>query len=1085
MSIGYGKSRCIESRIYHLQQVTQFLLAHRTTGFLMTQLPKGLYDRLIRADELDDINQLVSDNQATVRPLSAHETREYLLNELINRLPELLDKISSATGTDLEHSQTELQLISTLLKTARLETKIGTETDLIANPPQVLKSIHDKDMPGVYPITGLRTPWLFSSSRSEPSLLQELIAELQAVDSVDILVSFITWSGVRKIIDILKQATAVDAKGQSRTRFRILTTTYIGATEARAVNALAELPNVDLKISLDGRRTRLHAKAWIFNRQSGFGSAFIGSANLSESALISGIEWTVKLTQVSNAAIFKNAQAHFETLWNDGEFQPYDPNNQEHRDALEKALQVERYRGNIGNNNLEPIAIQTWFDLSPKPYQQEMLVRLATERSHQRYRNLVVAATGTGKTVVAAFDYARLAKEQGGQPRLLFIAHRIQILQQAINTFRQVLRDTNFADLLDGNNQPNQYDHLFATINTVHSRDLISKYGANYWSMVIIDEAHHLPASSFHKVATTIKPKILLGLTATPERTDGKSLNHYFDPRPDGSPAVTLRLWDALDQELLAPFEYYASHDEIDLSSIHWKQANVDRQLDNIISASDIRARSALVAISTYVSDINKLKAVGFCISVNHAVFMADYFNKHKLPALAITGKHTQKERDQAISQLKQGTIKVIFTCDLFNEGVDIPDVNTLLLLRPTQSAVIFQQQIGRGLRLAQDKASCLVLDFVGSYSKEFRFDILLRTLTGQTRLALKESVEKGFGLLPTGCHVQFDRVARQRVLDSLKAALRLNVTRLTAELIAWANTKNKHQITLKDFLIENTLEMSDVYTGRYSWTELKRRAQLTTLNEGPRESELLGRIGSILYVDDITILNAWREALESNTIDETRLQILAHSFLVRQTELITPLDFISLIEQHPAIKAELLEVIAWRLEQSFHFSLPLDNTPSTWALCLHNRYSRSDIITAIGYANANKRPAFREGCLALSEDKIELMFVTLDKSTGFAERVQYHDYAISPTLFHWQSQNVASAKNPTGQRYLESVNKTNPNGWRFFLFVRENQETAYASLGEVVLVKAEGEKPISITWQLINAMPIELFRHFSILKAA
>jgi superfamily II DNA or RNA helicase len=279
-----------------------------------------------------------------------------------------------------------------------------------------------------------------------------------------------------------------------------------------------------------------------------------------------------------------------------------------------------------------------------------------------------------------------------------FTAHRIQILQQAINTFRQVLRDTNFADLLDGNNQPNQYDHLFATINTVHSRDLISKYGANYWSMVIIDEAHHLPASSFHKVATTIKPKILLGLTATPERTDGKSLNHYFDPRPDGSPAVTLRLWDALDQELLAPFEYYASHDEIDLSSIHWKQANVDRQLDNIISASDIRARSALVAISTYVSDINKLKAIGFCISVNHAVFMADYFNKHKLPALAITGKHTQKERDQAISQLKQGTIKVIFTCDLFNEGVDIPDVNTLLLLRPTQSAVIFQQQIGLSL---------------------------------------------------------------------------------------------------------------------------------------------------------------------------------------------------------------------------------------------------------------------------------------------------------------------------------------------------------------------------------------------------
>ena len=464
---------------------------------------------------------------------------------------------------------------------------------------------------------------------------------------------------------------------------------------------------------------------------------------------------------------------------------------------------------------------------------------------------------------------------------------------------------------------------------------------------------------------------------------------------------------------------------------------------------------------------------------------MAEYFNAHGIPVIAITGQHNQQERDSAINKLTQGLIKVIFTCDLFNEGVDIPDVNTLFLLRPTQSPVIFQQQIGRGLRLAQNKSSCLVLDFIGTYSKEFRFDILLRTLTGQNKASLKESVDKGFGLLPTGCHIQFDRVARDRVLQNLKSALKLNITRLVEELVAWANTKNKNEITLKDFLIENSLEITDIYSGKYSWTELKRRAQMPTLSEGPRETELLGRVGSLLYVDDIKILNAWRDALVLNSIDETRVQILAHAFLVKQTELITPFDFINLINQHLAIKDELLELIDWRLEQSIHPYLHLENTSSTWALSLHNRYSRSDIITAIGYANANKRPAFREGCLALSEYKIELMFVTLDKSTGFSERVQYHDYAISPTLFHWQSQNVASSKNPTGKRYLESVEDADTNGWRFFLFVRENQDTAYASLGEAVLIKAEGEKPISITWQLKNAMPIELFRHFSILKSA
>ena len=1049
----------------------------------MTKLSKGLYDRLILDTELAEINQLMTDGRATVTKPSSVENREYLLAELMNRLPELLDEISSPNKGDTEQAQTEIKFISALLKNARLQSKAELDVDFIAQPPQILRSVHEPNMPGVFPITGLRRPWLFSSSRSEPALLHELIAELQAVDTVDILVSFITWSGVRKIIDVLKQATAIDANGKSRTKFRILTTTYIAATEARAVNALAELPNVDLKISLDGRRTRLHAKAWIFNRTSGFGTAFIGSANLSESALISGIEWTVKLTQSSNEAVFKNAQAHFETLWNDGEFLHYDPNNQEHRNALEKALQAESRHGKINQNNSELIAIRTWFDLTPKPYQQEMLDRLAAERAHQRYRNLVVAATGTGKTVVAAFDYARLTKEKGGQPRLLFVAHRVQILMQAISTFRQVLRDSNFGELLDGNNVASQHEHLFVTINTVHNRNLVTQHGADFWYMVIIDEAHHLPASSFDKFISSVNPAILLGLTATPERADGKNLNQYFDARPDGSPAVTLRLWDALDQELLAPFEYYATHDNIDLTSIQWKQKNIDMQLDNIISASEIRARSALQAVETYVSDLQKLKAIGFCISVRHAEFMADYFEKKGLPSKAITGQHTQEERDHAINELKQGRLKVIFTCDLFNEGVDIPEVNTLLLLRPTQSPVIFQQQIGRGLRLARGKESCLVLDFIGTYSKDFRFDILLRALTGQSRLAIKDSVDKGFGLLPTGCHIQFDKVARERVLASLQYALKLNVSRLAAELVAWASTKDKADIKLKAFLLENEIDISDVYSGNHSWTELMRRAQLPTPTKGSREDELSRRIASLLTVDDVEVLKAWYLFLHHQAVDQTRVQMLAHSLLVKQSELISPEEFILLLDQHPAIKEELIEVIDWQLEQTIQPYIHLDGMPSAWVLSLHNRYSRSDIITAIGYANSSKRPAFREGCLPIADFKIELMFVTLDKSEGFDERVQYHDYAISPQLFHWQSQNVASSTNKTGRRYLESV-VTQANDWRFYLFARENKDSAFAALGEAVLIKAEGERPISMTWELKNAMPMELYRHFSILRS-
>jgi hypothetical protein len=259
--------------------------------------------------------------------------------------------------------------------------------------------------------------------------------------------------------------------------------------------------------------------------------------------------------------------------------------------------------------------------------------------------------------------------------------------------------------------------------------------------------------------------------------------------------------------------------------------------------------------------------------------------------------------------------------------------------------------------------------------------------------------------------------------------------------------------------------------------------AHLPTLAKGVREDELSRRVASILYVDDIEILNAWHQALVHKKIDATRVQILAHTFLVRQSELINPAQFMLLIEQHPAIKDELIEVIEWRIEQSIQPYCHLDGTPPSWILSLHNRYSRSDIITAISYANATKRPAFREGCLAISDSKIELMFVTLDKSEGFDERVQYHDYAISPKLFHWQSQNVASSTNNTGLRYLNSVAEPLANGWRFFLFVRENKNAAFAALGEVILIKAEGERPISVTWELKNAMPFELFKHFSILR--
>ena len=1044
-------------------------------------LPSGLYDRLVYADEMGELTRLSDQHRALMEAPTSHQRREQFIAELIHRLPELLDAAGSAHTEASEKAKAEIELISYLLMTLRSQ---SSGERLLAMPPQLLKSVHAPNADIAFPATGLRHPWLFTSARADPSLLNELRAELRNVDRVDILVSFITWSGVRKLLDVLTQVTALDANGQPKTKFRILTTTYIGATEVRAVDAFAKLPGVELRISLDGRRTRLHAKAWIFHRRTHFGTAFVGSANLSESALIGGIEWTVKFAQASGSSLFTAAVANFETLWNDREFQPYDPNDAQHREALTRALAEERGRGKkqgaAANGNV--VAIQTWFDLQPKSYQQEMLDRLTAERRLGRRRNLVVAATGTGKTVVAAFDYLRLKNEEGTAPKLLFIAHQSQILAQALSTFRQVLREPAFGELLDGNNTPEQYEHLFATIHTVHGRRLVEQLGADFWRVVIIDEAHHLPAATFDQFMRAVRPHYLLGLTATPERSDGQSLSPYFDSRPDGSPAVSLRLWDALDQQLLAPFEYYASADDTDLSAVEWGRGSEVAQLSNLVTGNDLRARAVVNAVSLYVSDLDALKGLAFCVSVAHAAFMAAYFCRSGLPSLALSGADSQTMRAAAVQRLRSGELKIICSCDVFNEGIDIPEANAVFLLRPTQSPVIFQQQIGRGLRLASGKEACLVLDFVGVHNANFRFDVLLRAITGMSRRHIQNAVANGFSTLPAGVHIQFDRVARNRVLENLKQSLNLNVARLCSELAAWASLQTGGSESLRVFLLDCQLELSDIYTGgthARSWTSLKRRAGLETSAVGEREPDIARRIFSILHADDPLLLSAWLDAFDGKPANGRRVQMLAHQLLPSRSELVTPEAFLALLGSNPVVLAELREICEVLRARSSLAPVHLPATPDAWTLILHGRYMRAELLAAVGHANASVRPLSDGGCLVLEDCRIELLFVTLDKREGFAENVQFNDYAISPELFHWQTQNRAGPDNMTGRRYVESPG----NGWTFQLFVREHRDAAYVAVGPVHLVSNEGDRPISIAWRLEVPLPAKLFRKFSVLR--
>jgi superfamily II DNA or RNA helicase/HKD family nuclease len=1063
-------------------------------------LPDGLYDQLLTDDQASELRLHVRADQRTLDDLDAATGTRRLAEALADQLAGVLQEIAPHRVDDGAENdgrrtrlQTQLEFVNAMLVDLRQRLArqfplqdYGANVRLLASPAQNLSAIHRKRTAPTAPDTGVTSPWLFTAAKSSPALLSELRHELGSSDRVNILMSFITVSGIRKIRDILQSITALDGTGQGRTRLRILTTTYVGATEAQAVDELARLPNCEVHISLDGRRTRLHAKAWIFERDSGFGTAYVGSANLTQAALAGGLEWTVKFAERGQGAMFQQAQAHFETLWHDNEFIHYDPDRAEHRAALDVA--IAREKG--GAKPDQAANVLSFFDLQPKNYQLDMLEQLHTERAHGRRRNLVVAATGTGKTVVAAFDYARLCKQYGGRPRLLFIAHRIEILQQALRTYREVLRDPSFGQLLSGNSPLNSPDHLFATIESLHSNELLDRCGESYWHTVVFDECHRIAAASFDAIAKRIKPIVMLGLTATPERSDGKPIAAYFDSRPDGSPAVELRLWHALDLQLLAPFEYFACDDSTDLRAIPWRQPGESGLLDNVLTGNDARARLIVNEWRRLCADPRQSKAIAFCASVRHAEFMTDQFNRAGLPALCLTGQSTPAEREAAPVALATGKVCVIVTVDLFNEGVDIPVVDTLLLLRPTQSPVLFQQQIGRGLRLSRGKESCLILDFVGQHSVEFRFDHLLGQLTGHNRRQLIDGVENGFGQLPAGCHIQLQQRSREQILSNLRKLIQQNWRRMTAELQAYASLKGRQNVTLANFLHDQALGLDDVYrtSGNSGWTALRRAAGLVVSDVGTEEVYFGRRFSALLHINDpeqialmLNVAGMPLEQLESNPDASLRLQMLAYQVDGTAARVGSGRAFAQRLKDQPTSAAELAELAQVLAGNAASHSVRvpgLDWTP----LCLHGHYRLNEILSALGFLTATSRPLFNTGVLRLKDRQVEVMFVTLDKRSGFHETIAYHDYAVSHELFHWQSQNSAAPSTRMGTQYIQSIGDK-PNGWTFQLFVRTDQDSPYLACGPATFQSSHGERPMNITWKLAVPLPASAFSQFSVLR--
>ncbi|GAC1444459.1 MAG: DEAD/DEAH box helicase [Chloroflexota bacterium] len=854
------------------------------------------------------------------------------------------------------------------------------------------------------------------------------------------------WSGIRIVLDELKSLR------QRGVPVRIITTTYTGITDPRALDELVRI-GAQVKVSYDTRMTRLHAKAWLFERESGFSTAYIGSSNLTHSALHEGLEWNVRLSQVHSTNLLERFRAAFETYWLDDHFVPYE------RDEFVEAIKRERS---------DKTTDFTPFDIVPFEYQRAMLDTLRVERErHDRWRNLVVAATGTGKTVVAALDYKRTAENWRGAS-LLFVAHRQEILEQSRRLFRHVLRDGAFGELLVGGHRPLEGRHVFASVQSLAHVDLES-IRPDAYDIVIVDEFHHAEARTYRRLVEHLEPRLLLGLTATPERADNKDILQWFG----GKIAVELRLWDALDQGLLCPFQYFGVADDVDLSQLEWKRKGYDTgALSALYTANDFRTGKIMHAVRDLVSDPMSMRALGFCVSMEHAEYMARSFNQAGIPSRAVLGTTDPATRSKIIRELRNREVNAIFTVDVFNEGVDIPEVDTVLLLRPTESATVFLQQLGRGLRLAQGKSGLTVLDFIGQQRREFRFDARFQALTGIPARKLPDAVENGFPYLPSGCYVHLDRVAAGIVLDNLMAAIRTRHDLLVREL------RGLGDITLSGFLRATDRSLEEIYRGvRAGWMNLRRDAGLSAPPAIEDDLALTRALGRMLHIDDEERLRKYAEWLRADTppdedvlsVREARLLNMLHVDLWgRNTERVSLRQSLARLWNHKAIRFELAELLDALATQSA--ALVLEDRATSEPLAVHAHYTRDEILAALGAATPEKPPTMREGVVWARDANADVFFITLRKSDkNFSATTMYHDYAISSRDFHWESQSTTSIGSSTGQRYIHHAER----GSRVLLFAREVPEQRdFLYLGPAQYVRHSGDRPISITWRLDWELP-------------
>ena len=1036
---------------------------------------QGLYEELVTKLITNKLDDLGKDN-FQIKKISIDKAEAaHLLSQHIGKT--IKQAFNLIKGEDILEIQIEIANKIILFLKEELK-KEEFEDDLIETEGKILKAVFsnvdahftdlDLHLKEITPYTRLIHSELFTGGNSGTTLESELRKEILSSDKIDLLVSFIKWKGIRILERELREFT------ERGGILRVITTTYIGATDAKAVEFLSSLKNTQVKVSYNTGNERLHAKAYLFQRNTGFHTGYIGSSNFSRSALTDGLEWNLKITTKEISHIIDKFKKTFEAYWQNPEFELYDGTI--HSVKLVEALQQ-------GKFSKEYNFTTSYFDIKPFHYQSEILEKLEVERSvHNRNRNLIVAATGTGKTVISAFDYKNF-RNKNTSSKLLFVAHRKEILQQAMATFRGVLKENNFGDLWVDGIEPNSNEYLFVSVQTLNNRLKNLKLSPNYFDFIILDEAHHGAASSYRTFLNYFQPKVLLGLTATPERMDNENILEDFCNRI----AAEIRLSEALNKKLLSPFQYFGITDSIDLTSVKWEKGKyVASELTNLYTKNEERIGEIIQALDKYTHDINDVRAIGFCVTIEHATFMAEKFNLAGLKAESLTSKNSS-ERDRIRELFRKKEFNYLFVVDIFNEGVDIPEIDTVLFLRPTESLTVFLQQLGRGLRLSEGKDCLTVLDFVGNSRPEYNFESKFRGLIGKTTTSVQKEIEDDFPHLPLGCSIVLEKKMKQTILENIKKATSLNVNQLINKIINFQHQTNL-PLTLNNFMEFNHISIETIYK-KDSWSRLCQKAGVIADFENTNEKQIYSAItnkwlstNSTSYFNFILKIAKKGFNIRISDYDEnqkTMLLMLHYDVWQNAGGFNSLEESIIQMGKNKTLVKEIIEVLEILIDKVDFKEVDID-LPYNQPLKVHARYTRDQILAAFRLSTFDRKSPSREGVAENVELNTELLFINLIKSEeNFSPTTMYDDYAISETLFHWQSQNSARPDIGKGLSYIQHQETDK----KILLFVREKAKDekgntmGYVFIGEGTFKENEGEKPMNIKWKLNEPMPNYLWK--------